>query len=259
MGVSSHAEGLSTKSSGYASHAEGNKAIASGQASHAEGASSSAIGESSHAEGLSAVTTTSGYSIDDWGHIVTEMSKGAHAEGQETSAMGSASHAEGYKTESKFRYEHASGKYNRSTGITNGSHTIFSVGVGTSDSDRRNGLAVWSDGSVEVYKSGNGQTAVYYNLVNTLDSKADYKSFTNYAAMAAATGLTDGTICYDVSGDKYYIYYGSRENKFKEIGGGGQTYEFDAQPTSGSNNLLTSGTIYNTIGNINAILDSING
>ena len=112
---------------------------------------------------------------------------------------------------------------------------------------------------MDVYKSGNGRSAVYYNLVDTLDSKAGYKSFANYAAMTGDTGVTDGMICYDQNGDDYYIYYGSRENAFKEIGGGGQTYQFDNEPTSGSNNLLTSGTIYNTIGNINAILDSING
>ena len=156
-----------------------------------------------------------------------------------------------------FRYEHANGKFNLSTNNRRRSYTIFSVGVGSSDSDRRNGLTVWSDGAVEVYKSGTGGSTVYYNLVSTLDAKAGYKSFANYAAMTGATGVTDGMICYDQDGGDYYIYdqNGSAFNPM----GGGQSYQFDDEPTSGSDNLLTSGTIYNTIGNINAILDSING
>jgi hypothetical protein len=222
-----------------------------------------ASGEYSHAEGLSAVTTTSGYTFNDSQEtgsedVILEESNGAHAEGQETSAMGFASHAEGYHTEARFRYEHANGKYNLSTNKGRTSYTIFSVGVGNSDSDRRNGLMVWSDGKVDVYKSGTGGSAVYYSLADTLDSKAGYKSFVNYAAMTGDTGVTDGMICYDQGGGDYYIY-NQNGNAFNPMGGGGQSYQFDPEPISGSTNLLTSGTIYNTIGNINAILDSING
>ena len=190
--------------------------------------------------------------------VEEEDSRGSHAEGQETSAMGLASHAEGYHTEARFRYEHANGTYNLSTNYQRSKYTLFSVGVGSSNSDRRNGLTVWSDGAVEVYKSGTGGSTVYYNLVNTLDSKAGYKSFSDYAAMTGSTGVTDGMICYDQDGEDYYIY-NQTENTFSPLGGGGQAYQFDNEPTSGSTNLLTSGTIYDTIGNINAILDSING
>jgi hypothetical protein len=264
IGMASHAEGVATKAYAQYSHTEGASTIASGDSSHAEGSGTTANGKASHAEGLTAVTTVSGYKINDWNEIgsedvVSELSSGAHAEGHETSAMGIASHAEGYRTEARFRYEHATGKYNLSTNDLRTRHTLFSVGVGTSNLDRRNGLVVWSDGKVDVYKSGSGNSTVYYSLIDTLDSKAGYKSFANYAAMTGDTGVTDGMICYDQNGGDYYIY-NQNGSAFNPMGGGGgQTYQFDNEPTSGSTNLLTSGTIYNTIGNINAILDSING
>jgi len=235
----SFAHGQDTSASGQASHAEGSGTTSNGNYSHAEGHATSAIGIASHAEGVSA-TSNGNYS---------------HAEGEGTSAFGANSHAEGFHTIATNSNEHASGKYNRS-GVTGGTvHTILSVGVGSSETDRRNGLEVLSDGSVQVYKSGTGDSTVYYNLVNTLDSKAGYKSFSTYAEMTNYTGVTDGMLCYIQRETAYYIYNQS-ESMFSPVG---KAYEFDNQPTSGSNNLLTSGTIYNTIGDINTILDSING
>lgn len=83
----------------------------------------------------------------------------AHAEGQGCSANGDASHAEGKGTDVEGHYghaeglrtivendcEHAEGCYNVSN-----TGTRHSIGIGTSESDRRNALEVMDDGRVYV-------------------------------------------------------------------------------------------------------------
>lgn len=83
----------------------------------------------------------------------------AHAEGQGCSANGGASHAEGKGTDVEGHYghaeglrtivendcEHAEGCYNVSN-----TGTRHSIGIGTSESDRRNALEVMNDGRVYV-------------------------------------------------------------------------------------------------------------
>lgn len=78
-GGNSHAEGMTTKSSGQDSHAEGTGAIAAGQASHAEGNDTQARGQYSHAEG----------------HETMTLGEKSHSEGFSTFAFGLAAHAEG--------------------------------------------------------------------------------------------------------------------------------------------------------------------
>lgn len=69
----------------------------------------------------------------------------AHAEGQGCSANGDASHAEGFRTIVENDCEHAEGCYNVSN-----TGTRHSIGIGTSESDRRNALEVMDDGRVYV-------------------------------------------------------------------------------------------------------------
>ena len=85
----------------------------------------------------------------------------SHAEGSETSAAGDYSHAEGKGTITNNEAEHASGKYNQSNKDT----TIFSVGIGTSDTDRKNAIEVTQDG--DIYVNGIGG----YNGTNPSNSK----------------------------------------------------------------------------------------
>ena len=87
----------------------------------------------------------------------------AHAEGQGCSANGDASHAEGKGTDVEGHYghaeglrtivendcEHAEGCYNVSN-----TGTRHSIGIGTSESDRRNALEVMDDGRVYVHGVG---------------------------------------------------------------------------------------------------------
>ena len=120
-GMVSHAEGLYTTASGDYSHAEGTGSKASGMCSHAEGHVTNASGEFSHAEGLGAFAS----------------GKASHAEGLGAFASGEASHAEGLCTTASNDYEHAQGIYNHSS-----TNQIFSVGAGTSDSNRKNAISV---------------------------------------------------------------------------------------------------------------------
>lgn len=87
----------------------------------------------------------------------------AHAEGQGCSANGDASHAEGKGTDVEGHYghaeglrtivendcEHAEGCYNVSN-----TGTRHSIGIGTSESDRRNALEVMDDGRLYVHGVG---------------------------------------------------------------------------------------------------------
>ena len=177
----SHAEGRSTQALGYISHTEGNASKAIGAVAHAEGENTEARGRASHSEGLKTIANGD-YSHCE-GRETKVDSKYAHAEGYKTQATGNASHAEGYTTESSGQFshaegtssnavgtashvegvqtiannkaEHASGIYNKSTSSTDVSKaTHFSIGIGTSDTDRKNAIEVKQNG--DVYITGIG-------------------------------------------------------------------------------------------------------
>lgn len=102
-------------------------------ANHAEGAGNLAGAAASHAEG-----------------IRNEINKGAYA-----------SHAEGIKNTTQNRAEHASGQYNKSSKATDtfgdAGNTLFSVGCGTSDADRKNALEIMQDGSAKYLDVSTGK------------------------------------------------------------------------------------------------------
>ena len=77
-GVSSHAEGNNTITSGESSHAEGLGTKASGSSAHAEGTGSEAKGDDSHAEGQG--TIASGNSQHAQGNFNIEDSSGVYAD-----------------------------------------------------------------------------------------------------------------------------------------------------------------------------------
>ena len=138
-GDGSHAEGHSTTASGTYSHAEGNGTFAEGDASHAEGGSTTASGNHSHAEGWN--TTASGYY--------------SHAEGRDTTAEGNCAHAEGGYTQTFSSYEHAEGSYNKSYDSEDASvRVIHSVGIGSSNTDRKNAHEIKLNGNHYVYGVG---------------------------------------------------------------------------------------------------------
>lgn len=157
-------EGLGANAaSGNYSHAEGEATTASGYGSHAEGYQTTASGGESHAEGWH--TEASGRST--------------HAEGQYTRAVGSVSHAEGLNTESFAQGEHAEGTYNKSYDSADVTRRlVHSVGIGSSDDDRKNAHEIKINGDHYVYglgefdgtNSADAQTLqeVIYSKQNTL-------------------------------------------------------------------------------------------
>lgn len=100
---------------------------------HAEGVGNYNGGAASHVEG-----------------IRNEINKGAYA-----------SHAEGIKNTTQNRAEHASGQYNKSNKASDtfgdAGNTLFSVGCGTSDTDRKNAFEVMQDGTCKYLDVDTGE------------------------------------------------------------------------------------------------------
>lgn len=79
----------------------------------------------------------------------------SHTEGVDTTASGDFSHAEGYNTITKNTSEHAEGKFNKSnTGDEEKDKTISSIGIGTSDGNRKNAFEVMENGDTFIYGVG---------------------------------------------------------------------------------------------------------
>ena len=148
-GLSAHAEGYNTLATGGASHAEGSATKATGLHSHSEGDTTVALGDQSHAEGKQ--TTASGDQSHAEGYGTIAEGYHLHAEGFYTRAFGDASHSEGYRTIANNKGEHAEGVYNKSTENV----TLHSVGIGTSDNDRKNAHEITVDGKHYIYGIGN--------------------------------------------------------------------------------------------------------
>lgn len=109
--------------------------IAIGKGSHSEGYATTSIGEGAHSEGKSTIASGTG----------------AHSEGNETIAHGEGAHAEGIGTITTNDAEHTQGKYNVSTQ----GQTLHSVGVGTSDANRKNAIEITDGGDIYCLNIGN--------------------------------------------------------------------------------------------------------
>lgn len=153
-GENSHAEGYFTSANGKNSHAEGQSILvpggddisialqANGEAAHAEGCATKAYGKYSHAEGMYAYASGTC----------------SHAEGNNTEAIGDSSHAGGYKSSASAPYSFCHGRELRTVGIepqaafgcfnkTNSS-MLFSIGNGSSDTDRKNAFSINKSGTM---------------------------------------------------------------------------------------------------------------
>lgn len=82
----------------------------------------------------------------------------SHSEGLNCIAGGDYSHSEGSYTKTQNNYEHSQGRYNKTNRVDNtfgdSGNTIHSIGIGTSDSDRKNSIEVMQNGDVYVYGVG---------------------------------------------------------------------------------------------------------
>ena len=148
----SHSEGVAavengvtryTKAIGKASHAEGEGCHASATGAHAEGMWTDAQKNGSHAEGYK--TVAGGQYSHVEGNDSQTIGNISHAEGKNCIAKGRASHAEGWYTIANNEGEHASGKYNVSN-----TDTQFSIGIGSSDNNRKNAFEVKKNGDIYI-------------------------------------------------------------------------------------------------------------
>ncbi len=199
--------GVSHDASGNGAVAVGiHKNIASGENSHAEGKETKAYSKGSHAEGYQTIagdlndpTTDHNYSHSE-GHTTQAIGKYSHSEGYGSIANGNASHAEGYSTVTNNRAELSTGHFNKSNKQSdtygNAGNTTFSIGIGTSDTVRKNAVEVMQNGDVYVIGVGNYQgdnpasSASLANFINTVketaDAKANVVDISNY--------LTEGAV-----------------------------------------------------------------
>ena len=140
---------------------------------------SAAIAPFSHIEGMGNITEkcSARFSGLDTGVETVFINGSNHAEGvgnynggaashvegirNEIGHNAYASHAEGIKNTTQNRAEHASGQYNKSNKATDtfgdSGNTLFSVGCGTSDADRKNAFEVMQDGTCKYYDVATGE------------------------------------------------------------------------------------------------------
>ena len=136
-----------------------------GNASHVEGTGNIAPKASATLEGLDEGTTASFVNGANHAEGAGNLAGAAasHAEGirNEIGHNAYASHAEGIKNTTQNRAEHASGQYNKSNKATDtfgdAGNTLFSVGCGTSDADRKNAFEVMQDGTCKYYDVDTGE------------------------------------------------------------------------------------------------------
>lgn len=140
---------------------------------------SAAIGFASHVEGMGNIAPKTYATLEglDTGATASFVNGANHAEGAGNLAGAAASHAEGIRNEigdnayashaegikntTQNRAEHASGQYNKSNKATDtfgdSGNTLFSVGCGTSDADRKNAFEVMQDGTCKYYDVDTGE------------------------------------------------------------------------------------------------------
>lgn len=140
---------------------------------------SAAIGHASHVEGTGNIAPKAYATLEglDTGATASFVNGANHAEGAGNLAGAAASHAEGIRNEigdnayashtegikntTQNRAEHASGQYNKSNKATDtfgdAGNTLFSVGCGTSDADRKNAFEVMQDGTCKYLDVATGE------------------------------------------------------------------------------------------------------
>lgn len=167
---------------GDKSVAMGNTATASGKVSIALGQAARAVGDYSYAEGFN--TLAKGMTSHAEGESSSAEGDHAHAEGSGCLAGGNDSHAEGYHTTTNNWGEHSSGKFNFSTRDEDAQEdngTLFSIGIGTSLMDRKNGFELKRNGDCYIFGIGgyNGTNSIVAKtLKQVIDGKVDNSHLT---------------------------------------------------------------------------------
>lgn len=132
LGVSTHAEGINNVVCDKAGHVEGYNNVA-GDMIPGHGQDSKIYAP--HVEGI--------------GNKVASLLYAVHVGGANCIVhSGNYSFAHGYNLSISNNYEAAFGKFNLSE--IDGKKIVFSIGIGTSDTNRKNAVSVFEDGSVEI-------------------------------------------------------------------------------------------------------------
>lgn len=176
-GEGSHSEGIKTEAAGYYSHAEGDnsKVLTAlpadggtsggsaggdpsgetwkasehlGQKGHAEGTNNLVLGYSAHAEGYNTkaygpISHAEGYNTVAGTKADLEKGWCAHASGRDTVAEANCSFTSGLGTVANTEFQTVIGRYNKVE------DSLFTVGCGTSNSDRENAFSVNVDGTIK--------------------------------------------------------------------------------------------------------------
>jgi len=156
--LGAHAEGLLTVASGDSAHAEGQTSSATGACSHAEGSNTKAVGNESHAEGIS--TSAKGSNSHAEGYGCSAIGAASHAGGGQTTAWGKYSLSGGYLTNAYANYSASLGNSTRADYISQfvvgkfnsrpSEDSVFTVGIGSSEQNRKNAFNVYADGTLEI-------------------------------------------------------------------------------------------------------------
>ena len=217
---------LKNEALGEASFAFGKNCSARGEYSHAEGFVAKAKGMGSHAEGFG-TTTNDNYS---------------HAEGYNTTAKGVASHAEGRYTKTNNLSEHASGQYNNSvsasTTFGDSGNTLFSLGNGESESTSHNAFEIRQNGDIYIADTNDTSTTNYYE--KPMIKLQDALGGGGGSSYTAGDGI-------DITNDVI------------SVTGKVDTSAITISVTSSSTDaqVPSAKAVYDMVGNINTILESI--
>ena len=223
-GEGSHAEGIKTEAAGYYSHAEGDnsKVLTAlpadggtsggstggdpsgetwkasehlGQKGHAEGTNNLVLGYSAHAEGYNTkaygpISHAEGYNTIAGTKVDLEKGWCAHACGRDTVAEANCSFASGLGTVANTEIQTVIGRYNKVE------ESLFTVGCGTSNSDRKNAFAVNVDGTINF-----GQVTITPISFTSANSKLIFDN-----TIQTAGGLIVGSSSTNQTADAGHIY-----------------------------------------------------
>lgn len=185
-----HAEGMLNKAKGRYSHAEGkNNTVGdgsgNGESSHVEGENNTVTGKVTHVEGYNNTVNGNYTHVEGSENSVSATTNNGHVEGLQNtisnnyghvggrssvaSGTGAFSHGNGVKA-SKY-FQTVFGQFNDPDTIDDGKTAIFQVGVGKSESERKNAFEVLWDGRAKVQTAPKSANDVVRKT--ELDTKLD--------------------------------------------------------------------------------------
>jgi hypothetical protein len=154
MGASAYAGGLLSGAWGSSCTATGHYSTAIGFSSYADGSYSMAIGNSTQASGeASTAIGSSTYAVGDGstaiGTQTYALGHGSMTMGQYTIARGNYATATGQNTIARGNHSFITGRFND----TSAAASLFEIGYGSADNDRKNAFTVMADGNVGLGKT----------------------------------------------------------------------------------------------------------